>query len=59
VVEAVVEPGMTDQVGERPRQDSNLRHRLRRAVLYPLSYEGKGIDRSAPGPASSQDEVAR
>jgi hypothetical protein len=31
----------------RPRQDSNLRHRLRRAVLYPLSYEGKGIDRSA------------
>ena len=23
-----------------PRQDSNLRHRLRRAVLYPLSYEG-------------------
>lgn len=26
----------------RPRQDSNLRHRLRRPVLYPLSYEGKG-----------------
>ena len=25
----------------RPRQDSNLRHRLRRPVLYPLSYEGK------------------
>ncbi len=24
----------------RPRQDSNLRTRLRRAVLYPLSYEG-------------------
>ena len=23
-----------------PRQDSNLRHRLRRPVLYPLSYEG-------------------
>ena len=23
-----------------PRQDSNLRHRLRRAVLYPLSYGG-------------------
>ena len=23
-----------------PRQDSNLRSRLRRAVLYPLSYEG-------------------
>jgi hypothetical protein len=24
-----------------PRQDSNLRYRLRRAVLYPLSYEGE------------------
>ena len=24
----------------RPRQDSNLRSRLRRPVLYPLSYEG-------------------
>jgi hypothetical protein len=23
-----------------PRQDSNLRTRLRRPVLYPLSYEG-------------------
>ena len=28
-------------VTQRPRQDSNLRHRLRRPVLYPLSYEGK------------------
>ena len=27
-------------VPERPRQDSNLRHRLRRPVLYPLSYGG-------------------
>ena len=25
-----------------PRQDSNLRPRLRRAVLYPLSYGGRG-----------------
>ena len=24
----------------RPRQDSNLRTRLRRPMLYPLSYEG-------------------
>ena len=24
----------------RPRQDSNLRTRLRRPLLYPLSYEG-------------------
>jgi hypothetical protein len=27
-----------------PRQDSNLRHRLRRAVLYPLSYGGSGTE---------------
>jgi hypothetical protein len=27
----------------RPRQDSNLRTRLRRAVLYPLSYGGSGV----------------
>jgi hypothetical protein len=27
-------------IAERPRQDSNLRTRLRRAVLYPLSYGG-------------------
>ncbi len=25
----------------RPRQESNLRSRLRRPVLYPLSYEGR------------------
>lgn len=28
----------------RPRQDSNLRSRLRRAVLYPLSYGGQAHD---------------
>ena len=27
----------------RPRQDSNLRTRLRRAVLYPLSYGGNAV----------------
>ena len=27
----------------RPRQDSNLRSRLRRAVLYPLSYGGRSL----------------
>jgi hypothetical protein len=37
----------------RPRQDSNLRTRLRRAVLYPLSYGG-----SRPEKISSGDEVA-
>ena len=28
----------------RPRQDSNLRTRLRRPMLYPLSYEGSFSD---------------
>jgi hypothetical protein len=32
--------------GVRPRQDSNLRHRLRRPVLYPLSYGGMSRGRS-------------
>ena len=30
-----------------PRQDSNLRTRLRRAVLYPLSYGGAVLDSTA------------
>ena len=33
--------------GLRPRQDSNLRTRLRRAALYPLSYEGWASHRIA------------
>ena len=33
----------------RPRQDSNLRTRLRRAVLYPLSYGGSGTCRTVAG----------
>ena len=28
--------------GWYPHQDSNLNHRLRRPVLYPLSYGGTG-----------------
>ena len=40
---------------ECPRQDSNLRTRLRRAVLYPLSYGGsataKGYQERAVRPA--------
>ena len=32
---------MSRDITWRPRQDSNLRTRLRRPVLYPLSYEGK------------------
>jgi CheY-like chemotaxis protein len=34
---------------QRPRQDSNLRSRLRRAVLYPLSYEGSTLARVSAG----------
>ena len=42
-------------IGERPRQDSNLRTRLRRPMLYPLSYEGMplGRDEASPYPRSS------
>ncbi len=32
----------------RPRQDSNLRTRLRRPMLYPLSYEGEGGNSRIP-----------
>ncbi len=38
--------GPADRPTERPRQDSNLRTRLRRPMLYPLSYEGM---RKGPG----------
>ena len=44
---ACAQPGLTSRSSGsdqekhlRPRQDSNLRSRLRRAVLYPLSYGG-------------------
>jgi hypothetical protein len=36
----------------RPRQDSNLRTRLRRAVLYPLSYGGSRTEQEYQHPAS-------
>ena len=49
----------------RPRQDSNLRSRLRRAVLYPLSYggqpavEGTATRSSTPNAVSvSAEEIA-
>ena len=54
---------------KRPQQDSNLRARLRRPVLYPLSYGGpvtsKGYQPPAVGvtspravPMTSLNEVA-
>ncbi len=36
-----------------PRQDSNLRHRLRRAVLYPLSYGGSATSNCSRTAAST------
>src|SRR5450432_4358634 len=36
---------MSCEITRCPRQDSNLRHRLRRAVLYPLSYGGSSVPR--------------
>ncbi len=35
----------------RPRQDSNLRTRLRRPMLYPLSYGGSGREKDYQYPA--------
>src|SRR3954449_8777243 len=40
-----------------PRQDSNLRHRLRRAVLYPLSYGGGPVASLAHGPPRTDARV--
>ena len=40
---------LTCAFGECPRQDSNLRTRLRRAVLYPLSYGGAIRNSTSPG----------
>ncbi len=37
---------MSAPSAERPRQDSNLRTRLRRPMLYPLSYEGGEVEGS-------------
>jgi hypothetical protein len=38
-------------VSGRPRQDSNLRTRLRRPMLYPLSYGGSGREKDYQHPA--------
>src|SRR5690348_5147861 len=40
---------------ERPQQDSNLRTRLRRPVLYPLSYGGPVTPKGYQSPAVSWD----
>ena len=45
--------------GGRPRQDSNLRTRLRRPMLYPLSYEGGGCRLLGRKPASRADHGSR
>jgi hypothetical protein len=40
--------------GWRPQQDSNLRTRLRRPLLYPLSYGGSDAAREALPASRSQ-----
>ena len=49
VVTSAEGPTNTRQFAHRqdqcPRQDSNLRTRLRRPALYPLSYGGKRLGR--------------
>src|SRR5204862_437089 len=43
-----------------PRQDSNLRHRLRRAVLYPLSYGGsRSLPKTSRGPTCTAPRLPR
>lgn len=42
---------------QRPRQDSNLRTRLRRPMLYPLSYEGREGQGSAPASAGRTENA--
>jgi hypothetical protein len=44
-----------------PRQDSNLRSRLRRAVLYPLSYGGRSDDNPSarPSPVAGPPRLRR
>jgi hypothetical protein len=37
-------PGAPCEAQKRSRQDSNLRTRLRRPALYPLSYGSSGVD---------------
>jgi hypothetical protein len=51
---------LSEQVSERyPRQDSNLRSRLRRAVLYPLSYGGVPTPKNSRcTPGASGDQAA-
>ena len=46
---------------QRPRQDSNLRTRLRRAMLYPLSYEGvpPRVGAASPYPQTSLGQRGR
>ena len=41
-------PGSVRKIVWYPRQDSNLRFRLRRAALYPLSYGGSGYAQTLP-----------
>jgi hypothetical protein len=42
-------------IRKRPRQDSNLRTRLRRAVLYPLSYGGSRTGKEYQYPGATMD----
>ena len=44
--------------GGCPRQDSNLRSRLRRAVLYPLSYGGRNHENAVAAPCETGASLA-
>ena len=44
---------------QRPRQESNLRSRFRKPMLYPLSYGGKSTDLWSAGPPHFIPEAVR
>jgi hypothetical protein len=49
---AIVEVCSKQCLDQRPQQDSNLRTRLRRPLLYPLSYGGWRGKPMQPGPVA-------
>ena len=46
--EMPAQKGLLSGSGKRPQQDSNLRSRLRRPMLYPLSYGGSVTQERVP-----------
>ncbi len=56
---AATEKRISLGVFERPRQDSNLRTRLRRPLLYPLSYGGFRAEKRVSARNRALDQAAQ